>query len=59
MKYPQIDLKALRKDFALRRFRNYIVGSPTEIKVITDHKPLEVIFNGIWKGSIRTESIKL
>ena len=27
-RYPQIDLEALRIDFALRRFRNYVVGSP-------------------------------
>ena len=58
-RYPQIDLEALGIDFALRRFRNYIVGSPIEIQVITDHKPLCSIFNGNRKGSIRTERIKL
>jgi hypothetical protein len=58
-RYPQIDLEALGIDFALRRFRGYIVGSPTAIQVITDHKPLESIFNGKRKGSIRTERIKL
>ena len=58
-RYPQIDLEALGIDFALRRFRNYIVGSPTAIQVITDHKPLEAIFNGKRKGSIRTDRIKL
>ena len=50
---------ALGIDFALRRFRNYIVGSPTAVLVITDHKPLEAIFNGKRKGSIRTDRIKL
>ncbi|CAB4037289.1 Hypothetical predicted protein [Paramuricea clavata] len=58
-RYPQIDLEALGNDFALRRFRNYILGSPTDIQVITDHKPLCSIFNGNRKGSIRTERIKL
>jgi hypothetical protein len=58
-RYPQIDLEALGIDFALRRFRNYILGSPTDIQVITDHKPLCSIFNGNRKGSIRTERIKL
>lgn len=58
-RYPQIDLEALGIDFALRRFRNYIVGAPTEIQVVTDHQPLCSIFNGHRKGSIRTERIKL
>ena len=58
-KYPQIDLEALAIDFVLRRFRHYIVGSPTKIQVITDHQPLCSIFNGKRQGSIRTERIKL
>ena len=58
-KYPQIDLEALAIDFALRRFRHYIVGFPTKIQVITDHQPLCSIFNGKRQGSIRTERIKL
>ena len=49
-KYPQIDLEALAIDFALRRFRHYIVGSPTKIQVITDHQPLCSIFNGKRQG---------
>ena len=57
-RYPQIDLEALGIDFALRRFCNYIVGSPIEIQVITDHKPLCSIFNGNHKGSICTKRIK-
>jgi hypothetical protein len=56
---PQIDLEALGIDFALRRFRNYVVGSPTKIQVITDHQPLCSIFNGKRQGSIRTERVKL
>ena len=58
-KYLQIDLEALAIDFALRRFRHYIVGSPTKIQVITDHQPLCSIFNGKRQGSIRNERIKL
>ena len=58
-KYPQIDLEAMSVDFALRRFRKYLVGSPTEVSVVTDHKPLVPILNGTRLGSIRTESIKV
>ena len=56
---PQLDLEAVSLDFGLRRFREYVVGSPTLIKVITDHKPLVHIFNGRHTGSIRTRRIKL
>ena len=58
-RYPQIDLEALTLDFALRRFRNYLVGAPDKVQVITDHKPLCAIFNGRNRGSIRTDRIKL
>ncbi len=58
-RYPQIELEALGIDFALRRFRNYVVGSPTKIQVITDHRPLCSIFSGKRQGSIRTERVKL
>jgi hypothetical protein len=58
-RYPQIDLEAMGVDFALRGFRNYIVGAPTTINVITDRQPLCAIFNGKRHGSIRTEWIKL
>lgn len=56
--YPQLDLEALAVDFGLRRFRKYILGAPSDITVVTDHKPLCPIFNGTRKGSIRTEKIK-
>ena len=56
---PQLDLEAASLDFGLRRFREYVVGSPALIKVITDHKPLIHIFNGRRHGSIRTRRIKL
>ena len=57
--YPQLDLEAMALDYGLRRFRNYIVGSPHTIVLVTDHKPLESVFNGNRKGSIRTERIKM
>ena len=57
-RYPQLDLEALAIDFALRRFRFYIAGGP-QIKIITDHKPLEAIFGNKRTGSIRTERIRL
>ena len=58
-RYPQLDIEALSVDFALRRFREYLVGSPTPITVVTDHKPLFSIFNGRRNGSIMTQRIKL
>ena len=58
-RYPQLDLEATSVDFGLTRFRNYLVGSPETIIVVTDHKPLCSIFNGKRRGSIRTERMKL
>lgn len=58
-RYPQLDLEAVAIDFGLRRFRNYIVGAPHVVTIVTDHKPLCAIFNGNRQGSIRTERIKL
>ena len=46
-------------DYALRRFRTYLIGSPRENIIITDHLPLLSVFNGKRSGSIRTERIKL
>ena len=57
--YPQIDLEAMGLDFALRRFRNYLVGAPEIVSLVTDHKPLIPIFNGNRKGSIHSEKIKM
>ena len=54
-RYPQLDLEATGIDFALRRFRNYLVGAP-EVVVVTDYKPLCPIFR---IGSIPTDRIKL
>ena len=57
-KYPQIDLEGLGVDYALYRFRNYIIGSPKTITVVTDHQPLCAIFNSNRIGSVRTERYK-
>ena len=57
-RYPQLDLEATAIDFALRRFRNYLVGAPV-VTIVTDHKPLCPIFNARKQGSIRTDRIKL
>ena len=57
--YAQIDLEALAIDFALRRFRSYLVGSPNDTVIITDHSPLMNVFHGKRSDSIRTERIKL
>ena len=54
-----MDLEALAVDFALRRFRQYIVGDPKEVSVISDHKPLVSIFRNTRRGSVRTDRIKL
>ena len=54
--YPQLALGAMGIDF---RFRSYLLGSPNEIVVITDHFPLITIFNGKRSGSITKERIKL
>ena len=57
-RYPQIDLEAMAIDFALQRFRFFLVGSP-QVSVITDHKPLVPIFAHTRRGSTRCEKIKL
>lgn len=57
-RYAQLDLEALSIDYALRRFRYYLIGGPTT-KIITDHKPLVSIFSNVRKGSIRIDRIKL
>ena len=55
-KYPQLDLEAVAKDFALRRFTFYLVGAP-DITAIIDHKPLCSIFNGKKINSDRSRQI--
>ena len=39
-RYPQLDLEALAVDFGLRKFRNYLIGAPHLITVVTDHMPV-------------------
>ena len=46
-------------DFALRRFRLYLVGAPNDTIIVTDHHPLLSVFNGKRNGSIGSERIKL
>ena len=57
-RYPQIDLEAMAVDFGLRRFREYCVGGKN-IHVVTDHKPLQPIFENKRLGSIRIDRTKL
>ena len=57
-RYPQLDLEATVIDFALRRFRNYLVRAP-QVFIITDHKPLLPILISYRQSLIRTEKIKL
>ena len=57
-RYPQIDLEAMAIDFALQRFRFFLLGS-SQVTIITDHKPLVPIFAHTRRGSIRCEKIKL
>ena len=58
-RYPQLDREALAIDFALRRYRNYLVGAPEPQIIITDHKPLVSIFAHRRHGSVRSDRIKL
>ena len=57
--YAQLDLEAMAADFALRRFRLYLVRAPNNTIIVTDHHPLLSVFNGKKNGSIRTDCIKL
>ena len=44
--YAQLDLEAMAVDYALRRFRTYLIGSQHENAIATDHLPLLNVFNG-------------
>ena len=57
--YAQLHLEALAVDFALRRFRLYLVGAPNDTIIVTDHHPLLSVFNGKRNGSNSTDRIKL
>ena len=50
--YAQLDLEAMAVDFAMR-FRLYLVGTPNDTIIVTDHHPLLSVFNGKRNGSIR------
>ena len=42
-KYSQIELEALAGDFRCRKFYLFLYGRP--FKIMSDHKPLETVFN--------------
>ena len=44
--YTQLDLEAMAVDYALHRFRTYIIGSQYENVIAADHLPLLSVFNG-------------
>ena len=56
--YPQIDIEGMAIDFALKRFRFYLVGCPN-VTIVTDHKPLVPMFSNTRPGSTRIEKIKM
>ena len=43
--YMQLDLKAIAFDFALRRFRLYLVGTLNDVIIVTDNHPKLSLFN--------------
>ena len=57
-RYPQLDREALAIDFALRRYRNSLVGAPQPQIIFTYHKPLISIFANIRHGSVLSDRIK-
>ena len=59
MNYAHLNLEVTAVDFALRRFRLYLLGAPNDTIIVTDHHPLRNVFNGKRNGLIRTEHIKL
>ena len=42
-RYSQIELEALAGDFGCKKFHLFLYGIP--FKIVTDHKPLESVFN--------------
>ena len=57
-RYPQLDLEAPAIDFALRRYRQHLVGG-CPVTIITDHKPLVSVLGSTTTGSILTDRIQL
>ena len=55
-RYSQIELEALAGDFGCKKFHLFLYGRP--FKIVTDHKPLESVFNKpTYKSSIRVQRI--
>ena len=55
-RYSQIELEALAGDFGFKKFHLFLYGRP--FKIVTDHKPLESVFNKpTHKSSIRVQRI--
>ena len=53
-RYSQIELEALAGDFGCKKFHLFLYGRP--FKIMTDHKPLESVFNKpTHKSSIRVQ----
>ena len=57
--YAQLYLEAMTVDYALLRFRTYLIGSPHENTIVTNHLTPSSVFNGKRSRSIGTERIKL
>ena len=55
-RYRQIELEALAGDFGCKKFHLFLYGRP--FKIVTDHKPLESVFNKpTHTSSIRVQRI--
>ena len=55
-RYSQIELEALAGDFGCKKFHLFLYGRP--FKIVTDHKPLESVFNKpTHTSSIRVQRI--
>ena len=55
-RYSQIELEALAGDFGCTKFHLFLYGR--RFKIVTDHKPLESVFNKpTHKSSIRVQRI--
>ena len=52
-RYSQIELEALAGDFDCKKFHLFLYKIP--IKIVTDHKPLEIVFN----KPTRTTSVRV
>ena len=56
--YSQIELEMIAADFVCRKFHVFLYGLP--FKIVTDHKPLEVILNNLrHKTSIQLQRMMM